>query len=889
MSVRFGKVKLTGIGDLEGVHTGDAAVLLCDGPTLDDYDDRVPPRHWRRFAIAGAIERVRERADYWVVSDVQDVERYAPACPRSVKILAMHEATTVIHQACPGFRIRTVNSMSEPREYGNGYEFYSRGTLVIGCVEMARYMGIRKAFVFGLDLFDPPEDEKPWTFDPQRPHRGRYRGAVAAKHRRAVEKLRAARDSELWDGLELHAVGSPLSPQDAIPALSWEQFDQHRRYGVALNEAKGIRQQRELAKQREAVLSLRNRGVGRLLVIVACGPSIMEADLPRLKHHPLIDTLAINTPDPRMFPTTYWGFADDEVYDRDPELVRSYAGILLNAWGVVRNRPEMARPNQVLMTYQDAEQTPFSRNMLRGVVLGCSTTFANLQVAFWMNYDRVFVFGCDMCKPPTAEGLHFHSRHEMEPGERLQRFEIEARFFQGAAESLSRAERRKLVFCSAYNPWPFMRAFQQLDHREAVDQILALAESMHRFGGLGVAQDAQGGAGDDEAPTAPLIMATWRRPGSTEPAEAAPVHSESRSAEDLVERLRRRYEAAPEARAALEAAARQPLAEVVDELTDELPTDLGLGYLDRYGRARALARLLGHLSPEAVVEEFGPDCLLWSWLEYPYTRPEADDPVAERLLGGGQRLLDWEPACARKARRALWERSIRSAEKVKLLHDMLESARREDTGDVDVVAAIVGAAEEDGPAPVDEELPAFRLEAVVSEGAAPRGWARRWPLRTLGADALTGVYLDGPLGLVLTYQGGPVAVASFLFEDLWTLTVVQLEPVYEVRWSPRSAARDLDDRAALEGCDRQPPAVLAKFDWVKAMVGVLEQYARGWGFVTLALQAARKRTLGWGPGSPVRGRETRDGAAARYDQVAERLKFYQRANGDWYRTFKKRG
>lgn len=886
MNYRFGKVRLTGIVELKDAHRGESGVFLCDGPTLDDYDDRLPPRHWKRFAIAGAIERIRERADYWVVSDVEDVEKYAKACPRSVTVLAMHEATTVIHDHCPGFKIRTVTSMAEPREYRNGFQFYSRGTLLIGTVELARYMGIHKGYVFGLDLFDAPADDA-WKPDPRRPHKGRYRGTVTALHRRAVEKLRGAKEAELWDGLELHAVGSPLSAQDAIPPMSWEQFDKARRYGVSLNEAKGLRQQRELAKQREAILSLRNRGVGRLLVVVACGPSIMEAELPRLMHHPLIDTLSINTPDPRIFPTTYWAFADDEVYDRDPELVRSYQGILLNAWGVVRNRPEMARPNQVLMTYQDAVQTPFSRNMLRGVVLGCSTTFANLQVAFWMNYDRVFVFGCDMCKPPSAEGLHFHSRHEMEPGERLKRFEIEAGFFQGGADELSRAERRKIVFCSAYNPWPFMRSFQQLDHRRAVDQILALAESMHRFGGLGVAQDAGQGSLEDEAPSAPLIMATWRR-ADADDAPEAPVHTEVRSAEDLIDRLKRRYDGAPGAAAELEAASREPLAEHLDAVAHDLPANLGLGYLDRYGQARSLSRLFAHLPPEALVEEFGPESLLWAWLNYPYLRPEAEDPLAQRLVEGGVRLLEWEADCARKARRALWERSIRNAEQVKLLHDMLESARRGDAGGIDLAEALQAGVEEGKPIPHDT-LAAFRLAAVVSAGAAPRGWSRRWPLRNLGEDRLTGVYLDGPLGLVLTHAGAPVATASFLFEDLWTLTVLQLEPVHEVRWDPANPSRDLADPAALAACERRAAEVLAGFDWQKGMIEVLERYARGWGFVTLALQTGRKRAEGWGPAGAVRGHETLAGGTASYDKLAERLGFYQRANGDWYRTFKKRG
>lgn len=146
---------------------------------------------------------------------------------------------------------------------------------------------------------------------------------------------------------------------------------------------------------------------------------------------------------------------------------------------------------------------------------------------------------------------------------------------------------------------------------------------------------------------------------------------------------------------------------------------------------------------------------------------------------------------------------------------------------------------------------------------------------------MTGVYLDGPLGLVLTHAGAPVATASFLFEDLWTLTVLQLEPVHEVRWDPANPSRDLADPAALAACERRAAEVLAGFDWQKGMIEVLERYARGWGFVTLALQTGRKRAEGWGPAGAVRGHETLAGGTASYDKLAERLGFYQRANGDW--------
>lgn len=251
-----------------------------------------------------------------------------------------------------------------------------------------------------------------------------------------------------------------------------------RRRG-AVNRARAprpspLRRQKELeiGKYKEDISKLKNIGVGRLLVMVACGPSILEADLPRLKNNPMVDIMSINKPDPRLHPTKYWVFCDQSQYTRNREIFDSYPGTLINAWSV-----RARHKNQILIRNRSGKG--FSKNLDQGYYIGRSTTFANMQTAYWMNYDKVFIFGCDMCKPPNTDQLHFYGvNQDVEPSIRAKRFAKEAEHYSIGAKQLNTIDRSKFVFCSAYNPWPFVREFEQMDHREAVDYILKMASEL---------------------------------------------------------------------------------------------------------------------------------------------------------------------------------------------------------------------------------------------------------------------------------------------------------------------------------------------------------------------------------------------------------------------------
>jgi hypothetical protein len=901
----YGDVQLSGIAHMEGRHAGETCVVLCPGPTLSDYRDKGIPPSWKRVAVDGAIERLGAKADYWVVSDVPVVEAFAQHCPETVTVLAMHEATTVVGRLLPSHEVHTVTSMPAARDYGNGFEFFSRGTVAIGAVEMGRYLGFLRFFVIGLDLFDPrgpaqPRSKKgkprPW----HKEHRGRFDLVQTRAQRRAAQRIDEVMDAGLWQEVEVYAVGA-LAAQHALPRLDWEELHALTR-GRTLAREGGELAEKKL--QREKVRALRNAGAGRILVVVASGPSVNEVDLTPLKEHALVDTLSINTPHPALNPTTYWAFCDDDVYDRDPELFHTYPGVILNSWNVRAARPEVLNAeNQVLIPYVDEMSLPFSRNLLQGYVLGKSTTYASLQTALWMNYDKVFVFGCDMCRPPGAKHLHFQGGlHEMEPGEREERFALEAEHYLLAARHLTPTERSKFIFCSAYNPWPFLRYFGHLDHREAVEHVLRLASVLE---GLSVAAaPAEGPIGADEVPAFPPApveevareepeesadgaaeveeadapLAGWR----VEPPESAPARIES--VLDLPGGLRRLYVEHADSQQLLMERCSASAEAAIEAVTIHPPASLDMADLDAYPSAFTLARLLAHLPPDVVADELGAEALLWAWVHCPPMGE--DDPIARRLLDAMRRRFGWQELQLRKARRAVSELGgARSARAVLRTYRMLVAASRRELLDgahrLDLAGLLRGCWERGTP--TEEVLSRYGLEPLQTSRDEPEGWARGWGFHVVSRRQAIRIMLDAPLALALTYRGLPRALVAVACADPETLTVHQLQGV-----RVGSYDRDL---VGIDGKEGVPPGLkvlrrkggqgLGGVDWQRALVGCAGALGRAWGFERLLIRSGRKNRWihPWREDGKVH--LPLDKALEKYDAVAERLGFEPTEGGDW--------
>jgi hypothetical protein len=169
-----------------------------------------------------------------------------------------------------------------------------------------------------------------------------------------------------------------------------------------------------------------------------------------------------------LWPTTYWTFFDISQLRRHEDIWNGYNGVIFNSTSIKRQK-------LTSLQLKNLGGQGFSKDLTKGIHIGRSSVYAAMQLAHWMEYDKVFIFGVDM-NPEGIDGkLHFYGVNpDVDPNKRKERFKNEAEFYEYAANILSDAEKAKYVFCSSANNWPFTNKYNKLRHEIAVQQILDL-------------------------------------------------------------------------------------------------------------------------------------------------------------------------------------------------------------------------------------------------------------------------------------------------------------------------------------------------------------------------------------------------------------------------------
>jgi hypothetical protein len=278
-------------------------------------------------------------------------------------------------------------------------------------------------------------------------------------------------------------VVSPVHPQRhvrpvGIKVISPQTVQQrivkpnNRQLSSAENQRRIANRPKEtnIEAYRDNILRLKGMGQGRILIVLACGPSVNEIPVEKLVGDSKIDIMCINKPNPRVWPSKYWTFCDQTQYSHNLSYWEKYSGTIINAASVrARHR------NQTLI--RNLSGTGFSKDLMKGFYIGRSTTYASMQIALWMNYPHVFIFGCDMA---AVDGkLHYYGQNpDVGNANRIERFKQEGESYSYAAKNLLQEERDRFTFCSNYNKFDFIKSFKSLDHTTAVDKILELAKSI---------------------------------------------------------------------------------------------------------------------------------------------------------------------------------------------------------------------------------------------------------------------------------------------------------------------------------------------------------------------------------------------------------------------------
>jgi len=215
------------------------------------------------------------------------------------------------------------------------------------------------------------------------------------------------------------------------------------------------------------IKELRGKGKGKKLVIVANGPSISEIEnIHLLKNKENIDTLTINTPVEKLWPTTHWAFFDRSQIRRHKSRWDSYNGVIFNSSSIKEQK-------ETSIQFKNIGGPGFSKDITKGIHIGRSSVYASMQIALWMEYDKIYILGCDMDPKGINGQLHFYGENpDVKPKIRASRFDAEAKAYEYAADRINKEDREKFVFCSDYNKWKFVEKYSKLAHKDCVRAIL---------------------------------------------------------------------------------------------------------------------------------------------------------------------------------------------------------------------------------------------------------------------------------------------------------------------------------------------------------------------------------------------------------------------------------
>jgi hypothetical protein len=216
--------------------------------------------------------------------------------------------------------------------------------------------------------------------------------------------------------------------------------------------------------------NIQNTGIGRILVILGNGPSLGEINLPAIRNLAKVDLLTVNHPDERVWPTKYWSFFDRSQLRRHEAIWNSYNGYIFNSTAIKEQKANS-------MQFRHIPGHGWSTDIMKGIHIGRSSVFASMQIAAWMNYNHVFILGCDMA---SVNGkLHSYGVNpDVLPDIRVKRFSKEAESYDRAADLMTESERKRFIFCSEYNLWPFIQKYNHMSHKTAVEQIIQTASQL---------------------------------------------------------------------------------------------------------------------------------------------------------------------------------------------------------------------------------------------------------------------------------------------------------------------------------------------------------------------------------------------------------------------------
>ena len=310
--------------------------------------------------------------------------------------------------------------------------------------------------------------------------------------------------------------------------------------------------------------------------------------------------------------------------------------------------------------------------------------------------------------------------------------------------------------------------------------------------------------------------------------------------------------------------------EVLRQIEQNPPRDFSAGgfdrYLHTYPHGDNLVRILAGAPAETVHKEFGEDALWFIIVGHP--GPEN----GENFLYRHKSLFGNDAISISKAMKTVRQHSYRrNIRLTKTTYHLIQAGLNDIVGQIELPRILQRHARE------GVELSQQRLQDYDVYPITPQvNLARGYPddsrvIRTGKKSQKCEVFLDGPIGFVLSYKDESNAVVGFVLSDVNTLLITQLQGIRPVK--------PVDDgEPEVRGSARG----LMPLDWQNILVGFAEITAKHLGFSRLAIQSGHNNA--WTkPDDGGKIYFPLERALQVYDGTAEKLGFEQREDSNWYK------
>ncbi len=220
-----------------------------------------------------------------------------------------------------------------------------------------------------------------------------------------------------------------------------------------------------------------NVGKGKILAMFANGPSILKAPIEKLMDLENVDTMTLKRPDDRCFPTTAWVMPDIRDINRMAPWLRTYEGKLFTSNHKIERLPgsksKVFIKGQTRLSIKPG--TGFTKDILGPIFSGYSSAYIGLQVAFYMGYESIYIFGLDMCDVDGEAYSYPKEENTQYPGQesREKMFSLEANAFLFAFDNvLDEDDKGKIILCTENNPHEFAKELVTCTPEAGVDHLM---------------------------------------------------------------------------------------------------------------------------------------------------------------------------------------------------------------------------------------------------------------------------------------------------------------------------------------------------------------------------------------------------------------------------------